>query len=144
MADLNSDVQQLHATANPSIFKTNVDSRTVIDYFYGVISKPRAHILIAEEENVSLGYVWFEIQNLSPTPFIHAAERTYIHHIAVGVDARRRGVGSLLLRTVEAEARARSIPQIILDTWNFNEGAQHFFSAVGYRPSRLILGKTIS
>jgi ribosomal protein S18 acetylase RimI-like enzyme len=63
-----------------------------------------------------------------------AHELIYIHEISVRPDARRKGVGRLLLDAAKTHGRSLGIPMVALDTWSFNERALRFFEKNGLVP----------
>jgi shikimate dehydrogenase len=140
---LNQAVQRLHADLEPNIFKPLTDHEEVFAYFAAQLEAPRHHFRLAEIDGEVAGYIWFEIQETAETPFTVPTERLYVHHIAVEESARRRGIASALLKSVEAGALALGIDQIALATWAANAQARAFFTAQGFQPSILIKQKTL-
>jgi RimJ/RimL family protein N-acetyltransferase len=60
------------------------------------------------------------------------ADRAVLWDIRVSPAARRRGIGSALLRTVETWARARSVRELRVETQNVNVTACRFYQRHGY------------
>ena len=141
---LNRDVQQLHAELDPSFFKSDLDNEQVAAFFAAKLALPENHIQLADDEDGPNGYVWFEVQARPETPLTLARKRIYVHHLSVQPTARRHGVASALLRQVEAEARVGGITIIALGTWAANGPARGFFTACGFAPFHLSLGKQLT
>jgi ribosomal protein S18 acetylase RimI-like enzyme len=141
---LNRDVQQLHATLEPSFFKAHFDSEDVAAFFSAKLALPGNQILLADNGNGLSGYLWFEVQDRPETPLTFARKRIYIHHLSVQTEARRQGIASALLREVEAQARIAGIANIALDMWAANEPARRFFAARGFTPFNLSLGRRLT
>lgn len=140
---LNRLVQTLHATLYPDIFRSDIDDATTRTFFVERMARPANTVAIAAAGSDPLGYVWFERQARPQTPFTLPRRRIYVHHIAVAPAARRRGIGTALLRFVETRAEAEGIAEIALDTWSANGEAQTFFSKQGFAASNVLLRKIV-
>lgn len=91
--------------------------------------------LIAEEEGRLIGAViggW-------------DGRRGMIYHLAVAADARRAGVGTALMREVEARLRAKGCRKAYLLIVPGNEDVIQFYAGLGWqRKPVMILDKTFS
>lgn len=68
----------------------------------------------------------------------------YVAEIAVAASARRRGVGTELLRAAEAWARERGCTYAVLDYNTHNDDARRFYrDRMGYRPAGEIVLKEL-
>ena len=74
-------------------------------------SSTQDRILVAELAGELVGYVAF---HFVPFPMLQGLE-VYISDLLVAADARGTGVGSLLLQSVETEARARGSVRLMLN-----------------------------
>lgn len=141
---LNGVVQQVHHEALPQRFKSP-DSAAATTALARQVARPEVVAFIAEDDAGALGYAVAEELRTQGTGLVVATSALYLHHLAVVDEGRRRGVGRLLVSTVEEEARWREVDEVRLDYWSFNEPAQRFFAAMGYEPynvraRRLIAG----
>ncbi len=59
----------------------------------------------------------------------------YVRGMAVHPDARRRGVGRLLLQAAEAHARAEGLACLWLSTTRFLIGSQRLYEGFGFAPA---------
>ena len=143
LALLNRDVQRLHAALEPGVFKPHADDEEVAAFFAARLALPEHHMRIAEAAEGPKGYIWFEVQERPETPLKLAQKRIYIHHLSVQSDARRQGIASALLNHVTEEAAVRGIASVALDTWAANVSARSFFSARGFEPFNLSLGRRL-
>ena len=66
-----------------------------------------------------------------------------MHHLSVGQNARRVGVGSALLGRVQSAAWAAGLKNIALDAWAANAAALRFFEAKGFFAFNLVLDKDL-
>jgi ribosomal protein S18 acetylase RimI-like enzyme len=60
-----------------------------------------------------------------------------IHDLFVADEARRRGIGRLLLTAMISELEALGAPRIVLATMVGNHAAQRLFAEAGFRPAML-------
>lgn len=143
LARLNRDVQRLHAALEPGFFKSAPDNKEVAGFFAARLTWQDNHIRIADADGDPKGYIWFEVQDRPETPLTLPRKRIYVHHLSVQASVRRQGIASALLKHVEEEARARGITNIALDTWAANGSARSFFSARGFAPFNVSLGRRL-
>jgi ribosomal protein S18 acetylase RimI-like enzyme len=141
---LNREVQQLHASLAPQVFRPETDSMSVAAFFKSWIAKPGHSVLIAEHDGKACGYAWVEVQHQPGTPFSFPQRRMFVRHIAVLEAARRRGVATALFRQVEASAVAAEATELALDVWASNAAARDFFTAMGFTPHRLAMAKRVA
>jgi ribosomal protein S18 acetylase RimI-like enzyme len=130
---LNNEVQRLHSQLDPSFFKTTTDVDELEAFFETVLEKLDDRVILAEENDLPVGYVWFQVQQKQETPFTWPRRQIYIFQIAVDEAFRRRGVGSVLISHVEQHAEEAGIDKIVLDTWAINAAAQGFYHARGFQ-----------
>ena len=140
---LNAVVQSLHVQLEPKVFKAEVETSELQAFFAGLLDKAGNGILIAEMSAEPVGYLWYELQERPPTLLTHARRRIYIQHVAVRESARGSGMATALLHAVEAEALARDVDHLALDTWTRNEEALRFFHARGFQPFNVVLAKAL-
>lgn len=100
----------------------------------------QAEVLIAQSIDGSpLGFV-----SLKVVEGIGGAKRGKVADLAVTKDARRMGVGTVLMEAAEAWARDRGFGLLILDVWATNETALSFYRGLGYFADSLTLVKNLS
>ena len=99
----------------------------------------RSTVLIAQSTSgTRLGFI-----SLTVREDVTGIERGHVRDLGVIEDARKRGVGSALMRAGEAWARERGLPVLSLDVWATNERARAFYEALGYTPESLCLFKRL-
>lgn len=71
--------------------------------------------------------------------------RGWIYSLAVSPPARRRGIGTALMRRVERELAARGCPKVNLQVLAANAGTVEFYRKLGYTvEERISMGKLLS
>jgi ribosomal protein S18 acetylase RimI-like enzyme len=129
---LNADVQAVHAAALPWLFKPPGPDTFSPGEVKRLLAEPDSLIFIAEVDGTAAGYAYAEIQERPETPFVHAYEMIYLHHLSVRPAHRRHGVGSALLGAVRTAAAEAGIALVALDVWTFNDAARAFFRRHGF------------
>lgn len=142
LVSLNEEVQRLHVRIEPTLFRSDFDAVEVAAFFKGVLSDPNSTVLLAEQGSM-LGYIWTEHQRRPATPFSPKRERVYLHHISVAEAARRKGVGSALLKAAEREAAQVGVSRIVLEAWASNHSAVEFFTEAGYSAFNLVMARNL-
>ena len=143
LAGLNAQVQALHVRLQPSRFRADPAPSELRAHLRDVLARSDHRIWVGCADGRARGYIWFELQERAPTPYVQALRRLYVHHICVDASARRQGVARALMRRVEAEAATRSMSEIALDVWSANREALAFFQSTGYAASRVVLAKAL-
>jgi ribosomal protein S18 acetylase RimI-like enzyme len=129
---LNVDVQALHAAALPWLFKLPGPDTLESWEVKPLLTEPENLVFVAEVDGVAAGYAYAEIQQRPETPFTHAHDMVYLHHLSVRPAHRRHGVGSALIAAVRAAATEAGITLVALDVWIFNDEARGFFRRHGF------------
>ena len=88
-------------------------------------------VFVAEKDESIVGYVWAALEPLSWKELRGPAG--FIHDVVVTDEARRSGIGELLMQTAIRWLRERDAPRVILWTAAPNEGAQALFGRLGFR-----------
>jgi ribosomal protein S18 acetylase RimI-like enzyme len=129
---LNADVQAIHATAVPWLFKPPGPDALASWEVKQLVTEPENLFFIAEAGGDVAGYAYAQIQEWPDTPFTHACDVIYLHHLSVRPAHRRRGVGSALIDAVRAAGAEAGITLAALGVWTFNDAARAFFRHHGF------------
>jgi ribosomal protein S18 acetylase RimI-like enzyme len=132
LALLNADVQVIHAAALPWLFKSPGPHTSARAAVADILEHPDNFVLIAEVDGAAAGYAYGQIIRRPETPFQHAHDMVYLHHISVRPAHRRNGVGSALIGALRAAANADGVALVTLDVWTFNDAARAFFRRHGF------------
>jgi ribosomal protein S18 acetylase RimI-like enzyme len=134
LSSLNADVQAIHATALPWLFKRPGPDTFPPAEVAALLARDENLLFIADCNGAAAGYAYAEIMRWPETSFNNANEIVYIHHISVSPPFRRRGVGAALIGAVRTAARDAGIARVGLDVWTFNAPARTFFRRRGFVP----------
>lgn len=101
-------------------------------WFLGsVLESPDGCVLVAEDGDNVIGYVYAALEPLSWKELRGPAG--FIHDIAVREDARHAGVARQLLQAAIGWLRERGAPRVVLWSAAPNEAAQRLFRRFGFR-----------
>jgi ribosomal protein S18 acetylase RimI-like enzyme len=131
MSSLNADVQAVHSSALPSLFKPP-GQETFPPAAAGLLAQPNHLVFIAEVDSLPLGYAYAEVIHRPENSSHYAHDMVYLHHISVRPAHRKRGLGRALMDAVRSAATERGIALVALDVWAFNEEARAFFRRQGF------------
>jgi len=132
IAKLNFFVQKMHYEAHPNIFKSCPKNEEIKAFFEQILDNQKNFIFLAYLKDFPVGYLWAQIQEIPETLFTYSKRRIHIHHISVDEKYRRKGIGASLLNKVKKLSTERDIPDIAVDTWVFNNDANHFIRSQGF------------
>ena len=129
---LSADVQEVHATALPDLFKSPAAYSFPPAEIAELIRAPESLLFLAEIDSQPVGYAYAEVIRRPDGPFRLAQEMVYLHHRSVRPDHRRKGVGDALIGAWRTAAEELGITLLALDVWSFNEAARRFFKHHGF------------
>jgi ribosomal protein S18 acetylase RimI-like enzyme len=142
IAQLNEEVQNLHAALHPDIFKP-FEKTEIETALQGFLSDAQCRCYVAKENEIAMGYLLIYIKEAKENAFHYTLRSLYIDQIGVLKAFQKKGVGELLMKHVETIAKEHGITQIELDHWSSNSVAASFFRKSGYKLYREKLWKHI-
>lgn len=131
IAELNRDVQLVHANALPWLFKPPMDGGEVVDEMREALAREGHVVYLASVDSIAAGYVLVELFRKQDSARHVAHEMIYVHHISVRPEFQRKGVGKALLDAAKAHGKSNGVDLFALDVWSFNEDAKKFFANYG-------------
>ena len=99
VAALNATVQHLHHEARPDWF-VPPDGEAIASWLTATLDRDDVFVIVAEEDRQVVGYALATLHRRPPTPYTRSLAILEVEQIGVDVDARRSGVGSLLIRRI--------------------------------------------
>jgi ribosomal protein S18 acetylase RimI-like enzyme len=94
-----------------------------------------AVILVATRHDAIVGYAYGRLEERDWNMLLDA--HGVLHDVFVAGEARRCGVGRLLVRAMVARLEELGAPRVVLSTMVGNAAAQALFRDVGFRPTML-------
>ncbi len=132
IAELNTDVQQIHAEALPHLFKPPTLDAFPPSLVRELLADPATHVFIGLLGEQPVGYIYAEVMLRPENSWRYTMNMVYIHHISVRPEHRRAGYGEKLIDAVKDLAKEKGISRVALDVWSFNTNAQAFFARQGF------------
>jgi acetyltransferase len=102
------------------------DADALAELHRRALRDPSRVVLVAEVDGTIVGMV-----HLVPSEAANATHRAEVQRVAVGSQARGRGVGRALMAAVEEEGRRRGLTLLWLTT-HADADAEAFYASVGY------------
>jgi GNAT superfamily N-acetyltransferase len=130
-----SEVDKLHAEEVPWLFRAPVEPPRPRGWFEKWLHDDRSGILVAELAGNIAGVVTIILRAAPEFPVFIPQSWGVVDNLVVAHAARRRGVGTRLMRAAEAWAAERRAPWIELGVYEFNREARDFYAALGYAPT---------
>ena len=142
IAELNADVQNLHATLHPEVFKpfNSVEMEKALE---NLLSDSNCYCYVVKLDKVAIGCAVFIIKEAKENAFHYNIKTLYIDQISVLPKYQRTGAGKILMQKAEQLAQENSLKKIELDHWTANTVAASYFRKNGYKLYRERLFKLI-
>jgi len=106
-----------------------------VAYVGTYLSHPGCHVLLAEDDGRVSGLLSY---SLRPSLF-HGADSGSIDELVVALEARGRGVATLLLQTAIARMTAAGCAEVSVSTTTDNEPAMRLYRRLGLAEESLLL-----
>jgi GNAT superfamily N-acetyltransferase len=139
-----TEVDALHRVELPWLFRASVEQPRPRDWFEKWLHDDRSGILVAALAGNVVGVVTVLLRTAPDFPVFIPQRWGVVDNLVVAHSARRRGVGTRLMRAAEAWAAERRAPWIELGVYEFNQVARDFYATLGYAPTWTKLRKVAS
>ena len=133
LAELNKDVQQIHADAYPNVFKQPDNfAEIVADFETRILADVDGFVFIVEAERQAVGYIYARAVTRPENAYTHVQKLMIVDQISVRPAYHNKGYGHRLMQAVREVAAEQGIQRIQLDTYAFNANAQQFYANLGF------------
>ncbi len=141
MGRLHAIVHNLHVENLAGRFKA-VDVHHLVAVSRATLEQPNAYTVVARINGEIVGFAVGLMRDIPESMFAEKSQHLYLDRIAVDPAFRRKGIGRELVQTLLNYARQEGLKQVVLDTWEFNDGARGFFLSMGFerQMQRLSMG----
>jgi ribosomal protein S18 acetylase RimI-like enzyme len=143
LADMNEEVQSLHVTLFPDLFKF-YDWKEVAGFFEWSLNQKDWKHFVAYSGEEPIGMIVVEKRKFENNPFRKDSEVIYIHQISIRKDYQRKGVGAQLVGNLRERAAREGVNRIELDVWSENTKAKAFFESQGFDICRHSMSLTLA
>jgi diamine N-acetyltransferase len=127
---LAQEILTFHATALPENFRI-VHPALPESRFRDLITFASSAILVAEYEGVIVGHVECRVLPASTNTTQAPQVRAVIETIVVAAKMQGKGIGRTLFAACVAWAKSHGADTLLLEVWEFNEGAIAFYERLG-------------
>lgn len=141
IATLNRPIHEHHVRLAPTFF-TPYHHASISRVFRALMKQERNFFFLVLEEEIEIGYVWFEERISEANAFRQQQKTLYIHQISINPATKRKGYGKAVMEYAEQWAKTYGFPSIELDYWVGNEEAAGFYRRMGFIPKRQTVRKT--
>lgn len=129
---LAAEVQTLHATAHPRIFRPAGPHTFPPGMIRERLATPGHVFWVAVVDGTIAGYAYATVRRELETPWQHAATVCTLDQMGVAAEHRRRGIGAGLVEAVRRAAAAHGAAEVRLNVWAFNASARAFYRRCGF------------
>ena len=128
---LADEIAALHSGNEPAVFAAPNAGRDR-EFWRSCITQTDATVTVATEAGVIVGFISAKIASATAPTFLRERTICRVGTIVVSATVQRRGIGTSLIRSIEAWARSRSAVETRLEVFAFNRQALSFYASLGY------------
>jgi GNAT superfamily N-acetyltransferase len=138
LCGLFEEVDRAHREALPDLFQEAPGPSRDFVYVRALITDSDYVVIVAEDRDAGhgagtlVGCLVAMVRSSPEVPILVPVRYAMVDTLVVAQAYRGLGVGRRLMARAERWARARGIPRIELNVFEFNEGARVFYEALGY------------
>lgn len=132
LVDLLAEINNLHADELPLIYQRVLPSKETLRYLQRILESEELHLHVAHQAGKAVGMVTFQETRAPETPVHVPRSWVDISLIVVSQSCRAQGIGSELMRHVQAWAAERGINRIELQVAEFNAFAIAWYEQLGF------------
>ena len=101
-------------------------------------------VIVATDETLKIyGLIIYNIKEVKGHINIKDSKVLWIEELGVDEGYRKNGIGKMLMKKVEDDAKMLNCNRIELNCWNFNDNAISFYEGFGMKTQRRIMEKDI-
>lgn len=132
IVQLNLAVHKMHSDRYPDLFKKEVNTDELFDFYLKLISIKNQYIFVTELGETVTGYCWAELIQKCESPVTHSITKLYINQMCVEEIYRGKGLGKTLVSEIRNLASNLNVNHVEVDSWSFNGLAVDFFRLQGF------------
>ena len=141
LCEIYQQIHDIHVESIPNVFKKA--QALSQEYFDALLANENVHFVVAEEGDILVGLCISELRPSNDIPVLR--KRTLLSVESVGVREGWKGkrVGTKLFADAEKFARKNRADDMVLNVYDFNENAIHFYEKVGFKSLSRRMEKTL-
>jgi diamine N-acetyltransferase len=133
IARLNESIQQFHCELVPEYFRP-ASTHAVVAALRELLAEHDTFCFVAWIDEKPVGYCLFKVVERDASAWATGSRRLHIDQLSVDSNWRRRGVGTLIMKTTNEFALEHNINEVVLDYWSRNSIARAFYKSLGFMP----------
>ena len=139
LCDLFAELDLLHRSARPDLFRKPEGPPRERSYVARLIASPASAILVAAQRDARIlhGFATLIGHERPATPVSAARRIVEIDNLCVHAHARRQGIGGALVDGADRWARQKGYDGVELSVHAFNDDARKFYEASGFETASL-------
>ena len=142
LADLLSQVLEVHHAGRPDIFKGGVRKYTD-EELCDILKDESTPVFVAEEKGEVLGYAFCIFMKHENHNVLTDIKTLYIDDLCVDESLRGRGIGKELYDAALKLAKESGCYNLTLNVWSCNPSAMRFYEAQGLAPQKVCMEKIL-
>ena len=140
--DLLRQVNQVHHSARPDIFKLGVKYDIVA--VKELINNRQTPLLVwVDESDKVWGYCFCILQNTAESAILKGIKTLYIDDLCVDETRRGQGIGTQLYNSALALAKEKGCYNLTLNVWSCNPSALAFYRSLGLADQKIYMEKVL-
>jgi ribosomal protein S18 acetylase RimI-like enzyme len=142
ICELGEEVNAVHHRAFPQIFAAAAEKDRDAAHWLNRVSKPDATTIVAEEEELIVGFVSVSIVDETHT-LLQPLRFGRVGSVSVTEKRRGQGIGRELMIRAQDWVTSRGGTEVRLNVWAFNKRALRMYEELGYETRSLMLAKQL-
>jgi len=140
---LSQQINQQHYLSAPQVFVKDVDPNLEKLFWKARMDLSDNIHLIAEMNEVVLGYITASISIAMKNPFLRVNKICRVGTIVVDQDHHQNGIGKALMEAACQWGKHNGATEVRLEVFDFNINAMQFYDSMGFGIQSHILHKTL-
>ena len=136
-------ISKIHYEKRPDIFKKKSKNEIRKNAIEMLKDKKRKIIVAVDDTLKIYGLIIYNIKEVKEHINLRDSKVLWIEELGVDESYRKNGIGKMLMKKVEEDAKILDCKRIELNCWDFNNNAISFYERFGMRTQRRIMEKEI-
>ena len=136
-------ISKIHYEKRPDIFKKKSKNEIRKNAIEMLKDKKRKIIVAVDDTLKIYGLIIYNIKEVKEHINLRDSKVLWIEELGVDESYRKNGIGKMLMKKVEEDAKILDCKRIELNCWDFNDNAISFYERFGMRTQRRIMEKEI-
>ncbi len=135
LVPLLQDLHALHAENQPERYPANPTDADLTEWLTEWLATDGTHAIAAQSPSGAvMGYAIYQIETRPTLPIVRGGKRVMLHQIMVDTPFRSQGVGSRLIKEIQARCKAMEIGTLVTTYATFNTASAALMSRMGLTP----------